>query len=235
MNYRNSQLLDELAAQYVVGTLRGPARTRFERLCRQIPQATQALHRWEDRLVNLAKDIEPVKPPAIVWQKIQARLGHTREEEPRGFMANFLSWWRRPELVLASIAVVALSLSLVSYVTRQDVSTIGIFADTTNQTSELWRVEATKDREELVVTRATTQALDPTKDYELWALPDSGAAPVSLGLMPKSGKRSLSLSDKQRLALAGASKIAISLESLGGSTTGAPGTVLFVTNVTRAS
>lgn len=235
MNYRNSQLLDELAAQYVLGTLRGPARTRFERLCRQIPQATQALHRWEDRLVGLSKDIEPVKPPTYVWQKVQARLGHTRDEESRGFISNLLSWLRRPELVLASVAVVALSLSLVTYVTRQDVTTIATFAESTGQPSELWRVEAANDREELIVTRATTQAIDATKDYELWALPDSGAAPISLGLMPKSGKRSLSLSEKQRLALAGASKIAISLESLGGSTTGAPGTVLFVTSVSQAS
>ena len=32
MNYENQTLIDMLAAEYVLGTLRGPARDRFARL-----------------------------------------------------------------------------------------------------------------------------------------------------------------------------------------------------------
>jgi anti-sigma-K factor RskA len=71
--------------------------------------------------------------------------------------------------------------------------------------------------------------LDPARAYELWALPGSGAAPVSLGLMPKTGRSTLQLNDAQRLALSRSKQIAISLEPPGGSPTGAPtGPVLFV-------
>lgn len=34
MNYRNPERIDRLAAEYALGTLRGPARRRFERLLR---------------------------------------------------------------------------------------------------------------------------------------------------------------------------------------------------------
>jgi len=60
-------------------------------------------------------------------------------------------------------------------------------------------------------------------------------APVSLGLMPKNGRRDLVLTAAQRTALAASGKIAVSLEPIGGSPTGAPtGPVLFVAEVTRA-
>jgi anti-sigma-K factor RskA len=63
---------------------------------------------------------------------------------------------------------------------------------------------------------------------------DSARPPVSLGLLPKNGKRELQLTDAQRLALAGSGKIAVSLEPIGGSPSGSPGPVLFVADVTRA-
>jgi anti-sigma-K factor RskA len=67
------------------------------------------------------------------------------------------------------------------------------------------------------------------KSFELWALPDNGGPPVSLGLMPTQGSAERDLTEAQRLALQGASKVAVSLEPEGGSKTGLPtGPVLFV-------
>jgi anti-sigma-K factor RskA len=232
MNYHNPQLLDELAAHYALGTLRGPARQRFARLCQQIPEAMQAVQRWEDRLLELARDIAPVKPPAIVWQKVRQRLGHARVTEQSSWSIPS-TWWHRTQLAFAAgVAVFALSMGVWTLLNIATTDTVALFAD--QQQTELWRVEARTARDELVVTRSATLALDDQQDYELWALPDSGAAPVSLGLMPKSGKRALALTAAQRLALAGASKIAISLEPIGGSPIGTPtGPVLYVTNVAR--
>jgi anti-sigma-K factor RskA len=93
----------------------------------------------------------------------------------------------------------------------------------------MWSIEATRSRGELHVNAGDNLMLDPARAYELWALPGSGAAPVSLGLMPKTGRSTLQLNDAQRLALSRSKQIAISLEPPGGSPTGAPtGPVLFV-------
>ncbi|MDZ7769103.1 MAG: anti-sigma factor [Woeseiaceae bacterium] len=64
-------------------------------------------------------------------------------------------------------------------------------------------------------------------DYELWALTDAGV-PVSLGLLPQSGARTLSLDDAALNALATSSTLAVSLEPLGGSPQPVPtGPVLY--------
>ncbi|HXC59362.1 MAG TPA: anti-sigma factor, partial [Steroidobacteraceae bacterium] len=85
--------------------------------------------------------------------------------------------------------------------------------------------------------RARRGDVVPTaRDYELWALQPGGAAPVSLGLMPRTGSANRKLTDAQRTALLAARQLALSDEPSGGSTTGAPtGAVLFVVDLARAA
>ena len=87
---------------------------------------------------------------------------------------------------------------------------------------------------------AHSAALDTAGDWTddalaaIRALP-ADAAPVSLGLMPASGRVRLDLDDRQRAALALAANVAVSDEPAGGSPTGAPtGAVLYVAPLTRS-
>jgi anti-sigma-K factor RskA len=59
MNYNRPELLDRLAAEYVLGTLRGRALGRFERLVRELPAARAAVQAWEQRLATLATSVPP--------------------------------------------------------------------------------------------------------------------------------------------------------------------------------
>src|SRR5262249_26562029 len=100
------------------------------------------------------------------------------------------------------------------------------------QMKEMWSIEAPRNRSELRVLAADNLGLDPARAYELWALPGEGAAPVSLGLMPQTGRGTLQLSEAQRLALSRSRQIAISLEPWGGSPTGAPtGPVMYTAEI----
>lgn len=222
MNY-NTRAIDELAAQYALGTLRGPARVRFEQVCRDDRRALDALHRWEDRLIDLAGAVTPVRPSNAVWRRIQLRLGHSRDTR---------SSWRTTQWAMAA-GVAALTAAMVWWATFAPApNVIATIAD--QQQAQLWRIEARPDRSELLVAALPALPQDPQHAYELWALPtQAGGAPVSLGLMPQAGRRELSLTDAQRTALASATQVAISLEPVGGSPTGAPtGPVLFVASVT---
>jgi anti-sigma-K factor RskA len=92
-----------------------------------------------------------------------------------------------------------------------------------------WRVEILGDNQELSLHVQQVHDLPPGKAHELWALPEGGGAPVSLGLMPRTGDDHRVLTASQRAALAGSKQIAVSLEPEGGSPTGAPtGPVLLV-------
>jgi anti-sigma-K factor RskA len=227
MNYREPQLLDELAAQYVLGTLRGPARRRFERFYRRDMAALVAVRRWEDRLVELIAEVTPVAPPALVWDRIRLRIKRERAMQRK----QAFSAWRTPGYALAAgIAMLAIAIGLWTGFGPGSTEQLARIMD--QQQVQLWQIDITRAGDELRVVAGDDLALDASRAYELWALPGADAAPVSLGLMPKTGRGSLQLTDAQRLALSRSKQVAISLEPPGGSPTGAPtGPVLFVADV----
>ena len=76
----NRDIIDRLASEYVLGTLRGSARRRFERWRASTPLVDQRCRFWEERLMRLAKGLTPVQPPAHVWPAIQRRLNLTNRQ-----------------------------------------------------------------------------------------------------------------------------------------------------------
>ncbi len=87
--YRNSILVNRLAASYVLGTLQGKARARFETLLRHNPAAAQAVAAWSQRLSPLLITLTPMAPRSAVWDAIEQRSGIA----PTGNAHR--SWWRR--------------------------------------------------------------------------------------------------------------------------------------------
>ena len=85
MKSGNRELVDRLAAEYVLGTLRGRARRRFERWLVS-PQVGDIVKGWEARLAGLEPRLEAVTPPSTVWRGIENRLALRRKPVTR---------WRR--------------------------------------------------------------------------------------------------------------------------------------------
>jgi len=217
MNYQHPQLIEELAAQYVLGTLRGPARRRFERYCKQNANALHAVRRWEDRLVDLLAGVVPVAPSSAVWEQIRFRVRRDRALRPKRVFATFGNW---RFALAAGIAALAIALGLWTGIGPSRPQPFANFWNP--EQGQMWNIEAPRNRVELRIAAAENLKLDAARAYELWALPADGAAPVSLGLMPKNGRVTLELNDAQRLALSRSRQIAISLEPPGGSPTGQP-------------
>lgn len=74
MRYANVELLRQLGAEYVLGTLRGPARRRFERLLGRDPEAQAQVDFWEQRLAEFGQALEPIAPPAPSREALLARI-----------------------------------------------------------------------------------------------------------------------------------------------------------------
>ena len=64
MKFDSSDLRNALAAEYVLGTLRGRARQRFARLLDADRTLGEVVARWETFLTPLAAGIRPVEPPS---------------------------------------------------------------------------------------------------------------------------------------------------------------------------
>jgi len=221
MRYEGHDLLDQLAGQYVLGTLRGRARRRFERVLENNPDARAAVHRWEDRFVGMLKHVKPEAPSKEVWLAIERRLGLTQSTSSSLF-GSIRHWVgaRWTVLAVASVAVLAIAVAIMMQRSAPPLSEIAVIEQA--ECGTLWHVRAAANSESLVIDATSCVKIDAAHAYELWALPASGAAPVSLGLLPTRGHATLALSTAQRSALSGANKIAVSLEPPRGSPTGAP-------------
>ena len=84
MNYREPQLLDALARQYVIGTMSRRARRRFGRLVDEDELIAATVYALEDDLMSMAWSLAPVEPSELVWAKIarSAGFGARRVDRP---------------------------------------------------------------------------------------------------------------------------------------------------------
>jgi anti-sigma-K factor RskA len=229
MNYLTEDRRHALCAEYVVGTLDGPARRRFQGLLMVHPELRQTLWQWEKHVNALGGALPGEPPHPRVWANIQRRLGfdagdkadnvvalRSKPEQATGnrwrWIAGFAS---AAALVLAVLAVWP------QVVIEPEPYQVAIVQS--DQAEPLWLIEL---RDKVLSVRAT-QELEPQadKDYELWLVAADGRAPISLGLLPKRGRVELeriALMDKVDIAA-----LAVSLEPLGGSPTGSPTEVLY--------
>ena len=225
MNYRNPELLEQLAGAYVVGVLRHRARRRFERLCRDETSAGLAQRRWEDRLLPMALSIPEVVPSRSCWTSIEKRIAPAeRSSHP--------NWWR--VAAAAAVVVVLLVAGRLTVWRPPQWQAMAVLAPASSQ--PLWRLERTADSRQIAVQTVGRVALPADKSYELWILPGGGHNPVSLGVLPRAGRLRRQLDDTQRALLVGAAQVAVSIEPLGGSPTGLPtGPVVIVAPISKSS
>ena len=233
MDYGRAALADRLAAAYAAGTLRGPARRRFEALLPAHPALREATRIWQERLMPLTAALPPETPPARVWQRIEARIdGASPNAAPvsRTPIASRLAFWRG---LAAFASIAALSLAVLvatpSAVQPPIIVVLSSTAPGAGGATPASFVASISGDGRAVVTRPLTQvALQPDRVLELWAAAGAGA-PRSLGLISASGA-----SVVRKAALPpGTDHLAVSLEPSGGSPTGAPtGPVLYVGKLT---
>lgn len=242
MNYQGRELLARLADEYVIGTLQGRARARFERLMESNDSARGEVRRAEDQLLQLSLALAPVQPSPATWiaianqiggqtpRQIEAPTQPTRQDTRRRQRPARTSW-----RVALAAAVAMFAVGIAWLVIERTAPPTAIATLTSEGGSQVWTVATYIDRARLSVEVTGAVKPEPGRDYELWALPEGGA-PVSLGLMPQGGKLQRGLTAVQIKALRVSPKVAVSLEPEGGSRTGAPtGPVLFVADLQVAA
>jgi anti-sigma-K factor RskA len=219
MKRDDPDILDLLAAEFVLGTLQGAARLRFLRWRDSDAFVERRVRAWEERLAGLVFRVEAVAPPPAVWSSIEQRIGPAMRGR-----------WRA--LAAATIAAVVLGLGWFLWQER-DVPPQAQAVISDSAGTVLWQVAFAADGAHVDVVTLGDVRYPDRRSLELWALP-AEAAPVSLGLMPASGSARLALDDRQRAALGVAANVAVSEEPPGGSPTGAPtGPVLYVASLVR--
>ena len=223
MKLDDEELLSQLAAEYVLGTLQGAARRRLEQMLPTHAKLREQIAYWEQQLGPLASTLAPQPVPDAVWRGIHSRLQPERQVVVQG---RFWQRWAWVSTALAAglAAVLVLSPRVVprSIEPLRDVAVL-----TSNSNEAHWIVRRKADHElQLSVLGQVTVASD--KSLELWAIPATGT-PQSLGVLTLThGRATLALNAMQQQSLAHATLLAVSVEAHGGSATGLPlGPVIF--------
>jgi anti-sigma-K factor RskA len=225
MDYSRPSLADALAAQYVAGTLRGRARTRFESLLPAHPALQAAVRDWQQRLMPLTGVLPEQRPSPAVWQRIEQRLWPTPVPLP---WWQRLAWWRALSgAALAGLIGMAVLLGqpaplqppvvVVLQATGKDPALAGSLV-----------ASFSGDGQSVVARPLQPVALQADRALELWWAPEKGQ-PKSLGLIKADGVTLLSRGQLPGgLKGSGIDHMAVSVEPPGGSPTGLPtGPVVF--------
>ena len=88
---------ETLAAEYALGSLSTEDRAEAVRLLEAETDFADMVSDWEERLAPLAEAVEPIAPPARVWDAIEARITAEERVMPKGIVAayNDEGEWRR--------------------------------------------------------------------------------------------------------------------------------------------
>ena len=216
MDYSHRDLADRLAAEYVLGTLRGPARRRLENLLPAHPALRAAVAQWQQRLSPLSVTVEEVAPSARVWRNIETRLFGERVRPPS--LWQRLALWRGlAGLATAATVAMVMVASRVPPPQAPIVVVLGANPEAAQALNASFVASVSADGRALVLRPINDLALTPGRALELWAVPAQGA-PRSLGLVRESGATTVLRTQLLRDTAA----FAVSVEPAGGSTTGAP-------------
>ena len=250
--------MEQLAASYALGTLRGGARRRFEMLARDNATLRAAALIWQSRLASVAELQPEVAPSPAVWKRIenlvnaqkQAQAMQAARTTPVAAPASTGWWaslgvWRGATAAGAFAAIIAVGtgLNLNTQLSGQvqqlsarlsatsAIEYVAVLADDKASASML--VTFDPNTKKLVLKRVGNFREQPDKSLELWALPP-GAPAKSLGVLTADSVVRLTAANSD---IQQSPALAITLEPKGGVPPGtaATGPILFKGDVIRTA
>ena len=227
MRYTQPELLEHLASSYVLGTLTGGARRRFERLQRDRADVRGLVTQWETRLGQLAVSVPAQQPSPQLRKAIAARTqpaatAAAANASPRGW----LGWLKPAGFGFGGLAagVIAASVLFVTapglFMTSDQIamrtgeklpqSYVGLLTDAQGNGKLL--VSSLRHGKTLTVKVIGPVTAPASGTLVLWAVPASGPAFV-LGPVPASGSAVSLLPDTSEKLLANVNKLVVTLET----------------------
>lgn len=248
MRYTRPELLEHLASSYVLGTLAGGARRRFERLQRDRADVRMLVTQWETRLGQLAMSVPAQRPSPQLWAAIAARTQPGRAPAAPPAASPSASWlgWLKPAgfglggLAAGVIAASALFVAMPSLFMSSDQiamrsgeklpqSYVGLLTDAQGNGKLL--VSSLRHGKTMTVKVIGPITPPAAGTLVLWAVPADAPA-FALGTVPTSGSAVSMLPDTSEKLLSKVGKLMVTLEA--SAAPAAPGgTVVFSGNCAK--
>lgn len=211
MRYRDSQVQEQLAREYVLGTMSAAVRRRFQRLLHADAGLQAHVREWEQRLQPLADGVPALPPPHRVWRALAERLGHSAPRRTRkiGWL-NSLALWRGLS-ALASTAVLVMAVILLRTPEVRPADYLAVMAADESVASIV--ASARKAPWELTLELVKTPPLASDKTLHLWAVSAETGKIHSLGALGNEAKQQRALTEQQWLLIKGAHSLIVTEEA----------------------
>jgi anti-sigma-K factor RskA len=231
MNQTPEQL-QQLAGEYVLGTLPASARREVEQRLAREPLLRAAVDAWESRLLPLTALAPEVEPSARLWPRIAGSV--SAAAAPAAPAPTLAAGWRRwwDDLRLwrglaggAVAACLALGVTLLMRPPAPQAAYMVVLAAPQDRGAG-WVVQASMNRQ-LTLTPLRGTVVPDRKALQFWTKATGWSGPVSLGLVESN--RSLKLALDTLPPVEEDQLFEITLEPATGSPTGKPtGPVLYI-------
>ncbi|RON57895.1 anti-sigma factor [Pseudomonas frederiksbergensis] len=222
--------IDELASEYVLGTLPAEQRIEVQKRLAQEADLRAAVDAWEQRLLALTELAEPQTPTPLLWGRIERSLNSNDRRAPRATTAaQPIPWWNLVPLwrgLAAAGLVSTLLLGTILLTRAAPVTTYLVVLVAPQNQAPGWVIQASNPKEIQLIPLGVAQ-VPSDKALEFWTKADDWQGPVSLGLV-KPGQ-TLSVPLNKLPPLESNQLFELTLENPNGSQTGKPtGPVQFI-------
>jgi anti-sigma-K factor RskA len=234
--YQNPEVFERLAMNYVVGSLQGPARKRFESLMEQHEFLRAVVDGYETRFASLVELLPEEKPPARVWKNIQQEINAQEASETSVTEKQSLSladittadsWWQRlfhKGFAFAAVLILASVVLLTQLPSDTDSNIVQVVADlSTKEQEKLAHVVVDKENMKLSIELARVMTPPEGMEARFWCMPKNGGKPMNMGVLQVAGKTEMKIDKKVWRGIIDASKFAVSYEPVGSSSSGPTG------------
>lgn len=227
MKIANEIWLDALCGEYVLGTLRGMARRRFERALRDEARVALRLKYWHGLFAPRYSNMIEVQPSPAIWKRLEREIGLARFRTPWYRRAGFWGGW-------AAAATAAFALAIGMQTLRPlpqapagiEIAQMAGKADVTRVA-----VKLSPDGRTLELQPARAVLAGPAQSYELWLIPAEGGDAISIAVLGNLDAR-FNLPAAQVGRVKTGAKLAVTVEPAGGSPTGkATGPIILIGEV----
>jgi len=225
--YQDPEVYERLAGEYVLGTLRGGALRRFERLMHERPYIRYAVATWEDRLNPLAENLPGVAPHSSVWNAIEKSINASSREALKVSAAH-RSFWQSLGFWQATTALLSVLLAVVVVMSNQQAEVLPMpsYVAVLESDSKIPMMVTMGDQSKRVVSVRVMEKprVEEDKDIQLWAMRGPDETPMPVGILQRNNMEThLKFSKSQwRKNIKGAKMFAVTFEPKGGSPTGQP-------------
>lgn len=232
--YRDPQLAERLAADWLTGGMGATAQRRAFRLAEQSPEFAAAVVRWRTRLdaALLGSNVYGL-PEDRVWEKIEGRLGGQQVHRGPSIQERKLRFWRWLGITASSLVLLFLVLRVNPLLFPTE-PLPGAMADAAAllEGEAVAAIVVVHDSQ-LRFIPVGNLTVPPDKSPELWLMPREGA-PIPIGII-QAGRTTYPLHAPVIQRLRELKGFAVSIEPVGGSPTGLPtGPVIMMGNARSA-